>query len=189
MELVPTKRYDATASCTGCQGSYVLGQSECCGIACKVILLSLLKYKVFILFLYSVLVVASHHNWCIFHLVTLVWNSIVNQVAFSDFRATKAVPTLSRVCGCPVGSVCVRIQCPGKPEKKESSWEAGYSLASKDGQAAGWSGGDNLQLTTWVLSSQVVETCSTEEVVDQIDSKDVATVCAIPEEDRKKETK
>ena len=46
VELVPTKRYDATASCSGCQGSYVLGQSESCGIACKVILLSLLKYKV-----------------------------------------------------------------------------------------------------------------------------------------------
>ena len=34
-----------------------------------------------------------------------------------------------------------------------------------------------------------METCSTEEVVDQIDSKEVATVCAIPEEDRKKETR
>jgi len=36
---------------------------------------------------------------------------------------------------------------------------------------------------------QVVESCSTEEVANQIDSKEVATVCAIPEEDRKKETK
>ena len=35
----------------------------------------------------------------------------------------------------------------------------------------------------------MVETCSTGEVVDQIDSKEVATVCAIPEEDRKKETR
>ena len=49
------------------------------------------------------------------------------------------------------------------------------------------------QLTTWKflleLDSKVVESCSTEEVANQIDSKEVATVCAIPEEDRKKETK
>ena len=34
-----------------------------------------------------------------------------------------------------------------------------------------------------------MESCSTEEVANQIDSKEVATVCAIPEEDRKKETR
>ena len=34
-----------------------------------------------------------------------------------------------------------------------------------------------------------MESCSTEEVANQIDSKEVANVCAIPEEDRKKETR